>query len=328
VLRRSATWLENTDGQCRELTAKDLVRLGFLLQPPRLFLLEPPACNRRGSMVGVAEKRLGDRLEPRSVLVVELAHVAVVRLDAHALDALQDGRRGGLVDDDLAGALDVHGFGLVEEVDVEAGDDVDEEEVDVLQELVVRLERLDELGRRVHELLGQHRAADVLQQVAPFGHVGAVVRRAQEQDAVGRDVDGPEVLELLAGHAAAVQERALDDEAAEGVADKDDGPLQALLKLRREVSIIARAGSRGSHVSVGGELGGQGLGMVVEVVLGGAVGERGDVGVVAVGEDAHAFAGEDAREQVGGPEDAGRAGPGVPGMAVEPVHEDDAVRSC
>lgn len=161
------------------------MRLGFLLQHPRLFFLHPSACNRGRRITGIAEKCFGDSLEPWRIFVVKFAHVTVVRLNAHSLDTLEDGRRRRFIDDEFPTAFEVHGLSFVKEIDVESGDNIDEKEVDILQELIVCLERLDELRRGVHELLGEHHAADVLQQMAPFGEVRAVVRGPQKQNAVG-----------------------------------------------------------------------------------------------------------------------------------------------
>lgn len=78
----------------------------------------------------------------------------------------------------------------MEEVDVESGDNIGKKTVDILEGLVVRLERVDELRGALHDLLGKHGAADVLQERAPFGHVGTIMRSTHEEDSVGRHEDG------------------------------------------------------------------------------------------------------------------------------------------
>lgn len=50
----------------------------------------------------------------------------------------------------------------MEEVNVEPGDDIGEKTVDILEGLVIRLERVYELRGALHDLLGKNGAADVL----------------------------------------------------------------------------------------------------------------------------------------------------------------------
>ena len=78
----------------------------------------------------------------------------------------------------------------MEEVNVEPGDDIGEKTVDILEGLVIRLERVYELRGALHDLLGKNGAADVLQERAPFGHVGTIMRSTHEEDSVGRHEDG------------------------------------------------------------------------------------------------------------------------------------------
>lgn len=85
-------------------------------------------------------------------------------------------------------------------------------------------------------------------------------------------------------------------------------------------------GLSSTYISVRSQLRGEGLGMVMEMILGSSVGECGDVRVVSVGEDPHSSASQDVWEQIGRPEDVGRvARPGILGMAIESVHKDDAI---
>jgi hypothetical protein len=51
----------------------------------------------------------------------------------------------------------------VEEIEMKTTHDVGKETVDVLESLIVGPQCFDELRRRLHELLWQHGAADVLQ---------------------------------------------------------------------------------------------------------------------------------------------------------------------
>lgn len=140
--------------------------------------------------------------------------MTVVGLDAHALHALDVRCSRALIDDHLARPAQVRGERLVEEVDVKARHDVGEEAVDVLEGLVVGPEGLDELGRGVEELLGHDGRADVLQQGAPFGDVGSVVRRPEEEHTVRRHEDGTQVFDALVLDAVAIDQGPFDDQAA------------------------------------------------------------------------------------------------------------------
>jgi hypothetical protein len=66
----------------------------------------------------------------------------------------------------------------MEEIDVESAHNLGKQAVDVLQRLIVGSQGFDEMGRCLEELLWQNSAADILQQRAPSGDIGAIVRSA------------------------------------------------------------------------------------------------------------------------------------------------------
>ena len=195
-------------------------------------LFSPATCDETRGPFGVSLQCFGHRFISGGTLIVELAHAAVIRLDTHTLHAFDIGRRGALIDDELAGPLDIGRASFVKEIDVEPGDDIGEKTVDILESLVVRLERVDELRGALHDLLGQNGAADVLQEGAPFGHVGAVMRSTHKEDSVCRHEDGAQMFDLLIDHAATVDQGALDYKAPEGMADEDDGTFGAFSQLK------------------------------------------------------------------------------------------------
>lgn len=122
---------------------KDFPCLGVLLQRAHPVLLDPALADGPRGVAGIAQQGLRYGLESGCGVILEFAHVTVVGLDAHALHALDVGRSRALVDDHLARPAQVGGESLVEEVDVEARHDFDEQAVDVLEGLVVGAESLD-----------------------------------------------------------------------------------------------------------------------------------------------------------------------------------------
>ena len=102
----------------------------------------------------------------------------------------------------------------MEEVDVEARHEIGKETIDMLEGLIVGAQRLDQLGRGFHELLGQDGAADIVQQQTPFGDIRSIVWSTEEEDTEGGYVDGSQVLGPDASKIEAVDQSALDDQAA------------------------------------------------------------------------------------------------------------------
>ncbi|PYI17303.1 hypothetical protein BO99DRAFT_196652 [Aspergillus violaceofuscus CBS 115571] len=177
----------------------------------------------RWGVTRISQESLCHRLISRGALIVKLAHMTMISFDAHPFDTFHVRGRRALVDDQLASALDVTGQGFMEEIDVEAARDVCEEAVDVLERFVVCLEGFDQVRRGFHELLRHHSTTNVLQKRAPLGDVGPIVGCSEEQDAVRGNVYGSEMLDLFVVHAPAVNEGALDDQAAQRVANEDYG---------------------------------------------------------------------------------------------------------
>lgn len=66
---------------------------------------------------------------------------------------------------------------------------VKEFQIDVLERLIVALQRLDELRMRLHQLLRNQGVDHTLQDQPPFCWIGAVMWRSQEDDSIRRDVD-------------------------------------------------------------------------------------------------------------------------------------------
>lgn len=176
---------------------KDLSNFGPFHDSAGLLLFGPSFNDRVRGVTRIAQESLGHSLVSRGAVVLKLTHVSVVRLYTHAFDTLHLGGSRALIHNHLPSALDIRGQGLVEEVNVEAAHDFDEEAVDVLQRLVVRSQDLDEMWRRVKEFPRQDGTADILQQEAPFGDVRAIVGSTQEQNTIRRHEDRPKVLDLF-----------------------------------------------------------------------------------------------------------------------------------
>lgn len=210
---------------------KDFPCLGVLLQRAHPVLLDPAIGDGPRGIAGIAQQRFGYSLKAGCGIILEFAHVTVVGLDTHALHALDVGCRRALVDDHLARPAQVRGERLVKEVDVEARHDIGKQAVNVLEGLVVGTEGLDELGRGVEEFLGHDSRADVLQQGTPFGDVGPVVWRPEEEHTVRRHEDGTQVFNTLVLDAIAIDQGPFDDQTAQRVADEDDGTVRTASKL-------------------------------------------------------------------------------------------------
>lgn len=159
---------------------------------------------------------------------------------------------------------------LVDHVDPEPLVDVQKVVVDIGQRLILLLQRLEQHGFRLEEAAGHDGVGHALQHETPSRGVGPGVRRAQEDQAKGRDEDGAIVLVVRGFHVVGVEERALDQDASEAVADPDDG-------------VPVGAFALAEH----GEVGDEGLGVLVDEVVARAavVLPRVHIGVVSVGED-------------------------------------------
>lgn len=156
--------------------AEYLPDLCLLLNTTGLVLFNPAVCDSVRGIARVPQQRLSNRFIARRVIIIELAHVSVVSFDAHTFDTFSVGCGGTLVHDQLACPFDITRQCLVEEVNVEPAGYVGEEAVDVLKRLVVGLQSLYQMRRRLHELLRHNDTTDVLQQQTPFGNVRTVVR--------------------------------------------------------------------------------------------------------------------------------------------------------
>lgn len=168
---------------------KDLICSGLSLQQAPFLFFDPSIGDPRRSITGIAEKSLRNGFVPGSRFAVEFAHAAMISFNAHALNALDVGCGRVFVHDHFTSGTDASCASFVEEVDVEATCYICELGVDILQELVVGLERLDKVGGGVHEFLGENRAADALQQVTPFCHVGAIMGGSKKEDTISGHID-------------------------------------------------------------------------------------------------------------------------------------------
>ena len=94
---------------------------------------------------------------------------------------------------------------------------------DVLQHLRVAFEGAQQGRVGLEGLAGQGGGGELLEAVGEVRVAGAVVRGAEEDEAVGAGVDGVQVGDLGGGARGGVGEGPFDDDAAEGVAEEDDG---------------------------------------------------------------------------------------------------------
>lgn len=123
--------------------AKYLPDLRLLLNTTSFVLFDPAVCDGVRGIARVPQQRLGNCFKARRVIIIELAHVSVVGFDAHTFDTFCVGCGGTFVHNQLAGPFDITRQCLVKEVNVEPAGYVGEEAVNVLERLVVGLQRLD-----------------------------------------------------------------------------------------------------------------------------------------------------------------------------------------
>ncbi len=182
---------------------------------------------------------------------------------------------------------------------------------DLLERLAVLLERLEQHRLGLKHLPRDDDVRHPLYDPAPCGGTRAIVRRAQEDDAVCRDVDRPEVVLVGISEVVRVQQRSLRDDAAEAVGHPDDGiPLGAFaLTVMRERC-------------------NKGLGVVVDEIvtrtLSRALPETPvDVGVVPVHQHIRVLVLQRRGQEVDGPVHSVRGRPCLRRSPVEAVDEDN-----
>ena len=169
--------------------------------------------------------------------------------------------------DDLLCAFDVRLVILVNHMNTEPLVNIQKMVIDIRQRLVILLQRLEQYTLTLKKPLGHNRIRHALQHKPPRRGITARMRRTQEHEPVRRHVDGAVMLMVRGAEVVGVQQRALDEDAAEAVAHPDDGIL---------VGAFAAA--------VESQAGNEGLGVLVDKVVAGAavVAARVDVCVVAV----------------------------------------------
>ena len=196
-----------------------------------MFFLQPPNSSRVWRFFGVSLYSLDNFCEPSILCTFELAHVRVVSFNYRALNAWKIWCSRMLIHNELSCAPQVHRLTLVEEVNVQAGDDLVEVSVNVLQCFIVRLQRFDKVGRGIEELLRQGGRGNGLQQCPPFCQVRTIMRSAQEEDAKSGEVDGSQMYRLLVLDTPAVDEALLGNEAAERMDNEDDRSPNGIVQL-------------------------------------------------------------------------------------------------
>lgn len=193
-------------------------------------------------------------------------------------------------------------------VNVESLIDIQEVTVNVGQCLIIPFQSPQKHTLRFEEPPWDDSVRHALQHQPPARSIRPSVRRAEEYDAVGADVNGPVALMLLGPQIVRVEECSLQKNPTEGVTDPYDGVLTRALAFSKE-----REGSD------------QCLGVLVyEIVTGTAIRSAGVyIGVVAVDEDVDGHAAERRREEVSRPERTIRGGPRLGRRAVEAVDQND-----
>jgi len=95
-----------------------------------------------------------------------------------------------LVNDETFGSFQIRLDCLVNHVHLEILTYVEKLDVDVLQGFVVGLQGSKKVRFSIHEFLGYESIANSLQDMTPFGSIGASMRSSKEDDAIRRDEDG------------------------------------------------------------------------------------------------------------------------------------------
>ena len=273
--------------------------------------------------------RRGDGSVARRCLARELAHALVRRLDAVVRDTDKLGACGRCIDDqhpeeisglcarkdfdgtDVLGPFDIRLLVLVRHVYFELLINVEEMVGDLLKRLAVLLERLKQHRLRLKHLSRHDDVRHPLYYPAPCGGARAIVRRAQEDDAVRRDVDRPEVVLVGISEVVRVQQRSFRDDAAEAVGHPNDGiPLGAFA------------------LAVVRERRNEGLGVMVDEVVTRAFNRTlpkpsVDVGVVTVHQHIRVLVLQRRGKEVDGPVHSVRGRPCLRWSPVEAVDEDN-----
>lgn len=179
--------------------------------------------------------------------------------------------------------------------------------VDALQRLVVTLQCLEQDGFALEELARENGVGHALKNETPFGAIGASVRGAKEDDAIGRNVDTAIFGQVLGTDVVGIEQSALDEDTTEAMSDPDDGVAGATLTFAEK-----------------GQATDKSLGVLVNKIVTRAavVVARVDVGVVPVNEDIGRYSSKGVWKEVMRPKDTFGAGPGKVWAAIKTMNED------
>ncbi len=158
----------------------------------------------------------------------------MIRRDARPLRPVQHRRRAAFIDDVVPRVLKIRALLLPEEEDAEAGQERREAVVDALQDLRVLLQGAQEGRVGGQGFFRQGDGRELLEAGEEVRAAGAEVRGAEEEEAVGAGVDGVDVGDFGGGARGGVGEGGLDDDAAERVAEEDDGARFSVFELWAE----------------------------------------------------------------------------------------------
>lgn len=179
---------------------EQLARLGFGSVSSRLPFMIPSAINHLGTLHDPRLDRRRHIQIPRRILAVKLAHGRVRGFNA-VVGHVGEQRTGReLVDDERLGAAQIRLDIFMNHVNLESLVNVEKVNVDVLQGFIIGDQGLDQYRFRVHGLLGQQGVRHGFEDGTPFRRIRARVRSAQEDDAVGGDEDGPEIIRRFTLH--------------------------------------------------------------------------------------------------------------------------------
>lgn len=208
----------------------------------------------------------------------------------------------------ILGAFDVRFVILMDHLHTEALVNVQKVVVDIGQRLILSLQRPEENRFRLEEASWHDGIGHALQHQAPCCGIRSSMWRSQEDESICRDEDGSIVLVVRRFDIVGVENSALDQDAPQAVADPDDGVSECAFALAEH-----------------GQVGDEGLGMLVDVVVAGAaiILPRVHVGVVSICENIGVCALESLGQEVRRPEAAVAGCPCLLGIAVEAVDEDD-----
>lgn len=179
--------------------------------------------------------------------------------------------------------------------------------VDALQRLIVTLQCLEQDGLALEELARQNGVGHALKNETPFGAIGASVRGAKEDDAIGRNIDTAIFGKVLGTDVVGIEQSALDEDTTEAMSDPDDGVAGATLTFAEKRQAADES-----------------LGVLVNKIITRAavVVARVYVGVVPVNEDIGRNSSKRLWKEVLWPKDTFGAGPGKVWAAIETMNED------